>query len=251
MRNEWLGQWVAGALSLCGMVVPLLVALASPAMTVRAMALWNGLGLLCLVAAFLVWEVSSRHSVRRRLSAWEHVIQQMRGTSLRVDTMQRHMGDIEKKAGEIAPLKQLLNEERHNLSLVASGMVEIRAIIDTEQANLGSLANGVHEVRATSDQLYAEVRRFSTEVGDFNEIVTALRMHIDGLSSNLALLDERGAIEQKNLGLVAAGLDTIRRSTSGIERFDARQAAFEDSLVLIADRVDALNGTTPDRGKEG
>jgi hypothetical protein len=217
------------------------MAVFSHAVTSREVAAWNGLGLLCFLIAFIVWEWSDRTGVRRRLASWEQVIQQMRGAILSFEQMQRQIADIDKKLGEIGPLKQSLNEQRHNLSLVASGMVEIREVIDMERANLGALSAGVHEVRVASDQRDRDIERFSVAVHDFNEMVSALRTHFDSLSLTLSLIEERTVAEQRNLGLVAAGLDAVRRSASGIDSFNSRQAAFEDALVLIADRVDALS----------
>lgn len=234
---------VAGILATLGAAIPLFMAAFSPAVTSREVAGWNGLGLLCFLVAFVVWEWSDRTGVRRRLASWEQVIQQMRGAILSFEQMQRQVADIEQKLGEVGLIKQSLNEQRHNLSLVASGMVEIRESIDTERANLGALSAGVHEVRVASEQRDRDVGRFSVEVHNFNEIVIALRTHFDSLSSNLSLIEERIVAEQRNLGLVAAGLDAVRRSASGIDRFSSRQAAFEDALVLIADRVDTLNAS--------
>lgn len=245
LSGRRLGYWGAITLAASGAIAPLVITVAVPAITARQAAALDGVGLLMLVAAFLLWEWSDRTFIRRRLTSWEQVIQQMRGTNLRLEKMQRHMADMDVKAAEIAPLRQLLNEERHNLSLVASGMVEMRGIIDAERANLGALANGVHDIRRVAERLDQDTTLLSASVHDFGEVVVALRTHLDALSSSLVLVEERTVNEQRNLGLVAAGLDAVRRSASNIDNFLARQDAFEDSLVLIADHVDRFGMPPP------
>lgn len=243
-------RWIAGALALLGVLVAPLVAALTPAMGARQAVAWSGAGLLLMLIAFVIWQWSDVTGTRRRLASWEQVIQQMRNTGFRLDQLQRHAADLDRQVKSIAPTRQLLNEERHNLSLVASGMIEIRQIIDTERTNLGALAAGVHEVRVASEQRDLQTERFAVEVRDFAETVQAVRSHLDALSSGLASVDERLVAEQRNLGLVASGLDTIRRSASGVEAFGTRQAMFEDALLIVADRVDAMEAAPSVRGQD-
>jgi chromosome segregation ATPase len=210
----------------------------------------EALGLACLLGAFVAFDWSQREGLRSRLATWESTVQQMRGANLRIEQLQRRLAEIDMHSDEIRALKHLLNEERHNLSLVASGMVEVRAIIDREQINLGEVANAVHGIRNDTAQIHEQTKRMFAEANDFTEIVQALRSHIDALSVNLGVLDERTLTEQRNLGLIASGLDSVRRASQGVERFEARQAAFEDVLIAIADRIDTINSPDASNGDD-
>jgi chromosome segregation ATPase len=242
------GRLVAPGLAALGIVVPFVIAAAYDDLTPRLALMLSSFAVACLAGAFIVFDRSGR-DVRTRLAAWEPAVQQMRGATLRLEQMQRRLEEIDANTHEIRSLKHLVNEERHNLSLVAAGMVEIRGIIDNEQANLGTVANALHEIRSDTGRLSEQAGRVFDEVRGFNEIVQALRSHLDALSTLFAALDERTLAEQRNLGLVASGLDGVRRSAVGVERFESRQAAFEDVLVSLSDQIDALKAASMQRGE--
>jgi hypothetical protein len=42
----------------------------------------------------------------------------------------------------------------------------------------------------------------------------------------------------------------VRRASQGVERFEARQAAFEDVLIAIADRIDTINSPDASNGDD-
>ncbi|WP_157222366.1 hypothetical protein [Novosphingobium sp. AP12] len=243
------GRLVAGGLAALGVVVPLVIGAAVDNVSAGIALMCSSFGLVCLLGAFVVFDWSQREDLRGRLSAWEPVVQQMRGATLRLEQIQRRLAEIDANTHEIRALKHLVNEERHNLSLVASGMVDIRGIIDNEQVNLGNIANAVHEIRVDTGRLAEQAGDAFDEVRAFSEIVQALRSHLDALSAKFAILDERSLAEQRNLGLVASGLDGVRRAANGVERFESRQAAFEDVLVSLSDQIDALTASSTLRDK--
>jgi hypothetical protein len=240
---------VAGGLAGLGILIPCALAATAVDVTPRAALLSSASGLVCLLAAFVIFNWSQREGLRDRLASWEPAIQQMRGAALRLDQIQRRLGEIDTAIQEIRAIKHLINEERHNLSLVAAGMVEIRGIIDNERVNLGAIANAVYEVRNDAARVSEETARVFGDVRGFIEIVEALRSHLDALSVKFLSLDERSLAEQHNLGLVASGLDSVRRAARGVERFEGRQAAFEDVLVSLSDQIDVLNASLEQRGE--
>jgi len=240
---------VAGGLAALGILVPLTIGATGDDISPGWAMVWSSFGLACLLGAFVAFDWSQRESLRSRLAAWEPAVQQMRGATLRLEQIQRRLTEIDANTHEIRALKHLVNEERHNLSLVAAGMVEVRGIIDNEQVNLGAIANALHDVRVDTQRTIEQAEQVFGEVHTFSEIVQALRSHLDALSTKFAVLDERSLSEQNNLGLVASGLDGVRRAAQGVERFEARQAAFEDVLVSLSDQIDALNASSKLRDK--
>ena len=242
-----LARW---RLIVCGLVVlgslgPVVALLTSETISPRSAMLWFSFGLICVVAAFATFEWSERSSFLKQVASWETAVQQMRSAGLRLEQMQRRFVELDANTNEIRAFRHILNEERHNLSLVASGMVEIRGAIDKEQTNLGTLATAVHDLRSDTTRLTDQAETVFADVGAFGEIVVALRAHLDAVSSRLFGLEKQTAAERTNLGHVASGLDALRHSTNGVERFEARQAAFEDILVSVADQIDALRDALP------
>jgi len=235
---------VAGGLAALGIAMPLVIGATVSDISPGSAMVWSSFGLACLLGAFVAFDWSQRESLRSRLAAWEPAVQQMRGATLRLEQIQRRLAEIDTNTHEIRALKHLVNEERHNLSLVAAGMVEIRTIIDNEQVNLGAIANAVHDIRVDTDWTGEQAEQVFGEVRAFSEITQALRSHLDALSAQITVLDERSLSEQRNLGLVASGLDGVRRAARGVERFNARQAAFEDVLVSLSDQIDVLHVTS-------
>ena len=246
LQEFGVGRWglVAGGLAALGILVPLTIGAKVDAISTGWAMVWSSFGLACLLGAFVAFYWSQRESLGSRLAAWEPVVQQMRGATLRLEQIQRRLTEIDANTREIRALKHLVNEERHNLSLVAAGIVEIRGIIDSEQVNVGAIANAVHDVRVDIRRTTEQAEHVFGDAHAFSEIVQALRSHLDALSTKFAVLDERSMSEQNNLGLVASGLDGVRRAAQGVERFEARQAAFEDVLVSLSDQIDALNAST-------
>ncbi len=222
---------VAVALIVAGVVTPLVL-------TAVIRSIWaplaEAIGLAVAIAGVALVVVRAGRDARHSSNV---VATEMRSLTAR---MTRHVAQVDVTRNELAALAKTVDGERTNVGRIAGGLGEMRQIVRLERQNLGMLADGVDEIRAALASLHDAHRQARTETQTALSRLDELKVQIDAaLRGHDELRDEIG-IERRNLGLVAGALDDLRRLTTGVHRFDARQAAFEDALIVIADRIDQL-----------
>ena len=160
------------------------------------------------------------------------------------DRTQRSITQVEAVNNHVVAVEKTVDGERRNLGMVADGLEDLRQIVRLERGNLSLLATGVEDLRtalaAFHETLQASRGEVAKALSRLDEIATQMSVNskkCDGLQKEIQ-------VERRNLGMVAGALDDLRRMTAGVHLFDARQAAFEDTLIQIADRIDRIGGSS-------
>jgi methyl-accepting chemotaxis protein len=168
------------------------------------------------------------------------MLAQARSAGSRLDQLQRRIVELQAIPAALHQIESLMNGERHNLSLVAAGVAELRDVVDGERVNLGKIASAVNELREAEAGRAAATSTAVAKVEEFDDMMETIHVHLSTLSDRIDGIATALEGERRNLGLVAGGLDSLRRSVAGVEALNTRYAALSDGLVMVADRVDAL-----------
>ena len=227
---------------------PLVLAILAPAIMITALPSPSSkfTALLACFGLVLVSAVFAR-SIDRMQRADEAVEEQMRpvlaqarSAGSRLDQLQRRIVELQAIPAALDQIKSLINGERHNLSLVAAGVAELRDVVDGERTNLGKIASAVSELREAEAGRASASSTAVAKVEEFDDMMEAIHVHLSTLSDRVDNIATAFEGERRNLGLVAGGLDSLRRSVVGVEALNARYAALSDGLVIVADYIDAL-----------
>ena len=231
-EDRWRPGWraIAAGTIVAGVVAPPVLATVFAALPVAIAA---AIGMAIIVAGAALHVTQTQRAARVVRSA---IFGDLRVLGERVE---RCMARLDLADHEIAGLTKTVAGEQRNLGMVSGGLGEMRQIVRHERDNLGLIANGVDEMRTALRSLEAALRT----AGDDARLSLTRLDESDGLMrAFVARLDElhgEVARERRNLGMVAGALDDVRRQAAGVHLFSARQAAFEDVLIAIADRFDA------------
>ena len=225
----------AVALIVVGVILPLVAwrvrSVPQPVFEAAAMAV--------VAAGLVLLGAQARRGMSRRLDALSADVQSLADRGERLGS---HTGSVK---GDVAAVAKRLDAEQRNLGMVAGGLGDLRQIVRLERQNLGLVANGVEEIRDVlrtfhdvSQVARDEAQATLSRLDDAATRMDAILARQDDLQGELQ-------VERRNLGMVAGALDDVRRLAAGVHLFDARQAALEDALIEIADRVDRIDADDP------
>lgn len=201
------GRRIALAVIVAGVIVPLTLSIIAPSTSQLVV---EAVGSTLLAAGLVLLVTRECGELRRHV---ESLAAEVRAFA---EGLERCSSGVDTVNDEVAALGKTVDGERRNLGMVAEGLGEMRQIVRMERQNLGLVASAIED---TKDAL-------------------------QGIATKQVEVRGEIQLERHNLGLVAGALDNLRRLTAGVNLFDARQAAFEDTLIQIADRVDRISGDT-------
>lgn len=231
-RTPW-SRWrtIAVALIVAGAILP-------PMLTSMFRSIWQPLaeaiGISIIVAGFALLIARAHRDISQQVKV---LTGDMRNLT---DQVERYSPQVEIIKHDVAAFEKMVDGERRNLGMVAGGLGEMRQIVHLERRNLGNLAEGLDEIRKSLRAFHDALQQARGDAQGAVSGLASVAVQVTGIIKRQDDLEGKIGVERLNLGMVAGALDDLRRLTAGVHLFDSRQAAFEDTLIQIADRIDLI-----------